>query len=128
MPETWQDLANSNRATAQNLVASRAVAVAHRSVANRAYYAVYAKLTFELLRLGYTPPQGRQGPSHAELRGRLMLAYFKQRYPQDWSSLDAYVRQSYDLRVVADYQPSTDFDEFDARQALYFMKRVFDFF
>lgn len=128
MTETWLELANHNRTMAQHMVAFPDLVRARRSVANRAYYAAYAKVTSELIRAGYTPPVGREGPSHSDLRGRLIGVFFSKRYPKDWHVLRDAVAILYDLRAIADYRPSVNFDEADARTAVHLMKRVFNFF
>jgi hypothetical protein len=129
MAQSWFDLASDSRRAANRLVSEN-----YRSCLNRAYYAVYSKVTFALAAApGVTFPAGREGPNHPGELGtggirRLIETSMPgmERSRRVW--LSELVGRLYTLRIDADYKPSVAVDAGDAREAVSIMKDVFDAF
>ena len=105
-----------------------------RSCLSRAYYAVYAKVTFDLSALaGVTFPLGDEGPKHP---GRSGTGGIRRLVTDKLTTLDAPRREKlseligrlYAMRCAADYHPSIAVDSRDAREAISIMNTVFDVF
>lgn len=121
----WLDLARENRKTASWLVETGRPE-AFRSGISRAYYAVYAKLSHELVLAGKAQ-WFTNGPPHRGLpkliKNELVHLSISQR--------EALVRQFaalYRLRIFADYRPDDEAEAVDAREAVALMKKAFDAF
>jgi len=117
---TWQDLASENRAAASILFEAKN----YRSSINRAYFAVYARATHALSTLSIDMPQGREGPKHSKLRP-MVEANLVAVQPDRCEALSRNIGELYYLRLRADYAPSDNVDEKDARAALGLMKKTF---
>jgi len=118
--ETWRDLGSKNRTSANQLFA----AGQWRSCASRAYYALYAELTHQLLQAKISMPTGRGNPKHANLSmlvGNNLIAV----RPQSRWRLSGLVKKLYDLRIMADYLPNVDIAEPEARIAMGLMDQAF---
>jgi uncharacterized protein (UPF0332 family) len=114
---TWNDLATQGFSSASSLFQA-----GHwRGAINRAYYAVYSKVTYCLLRQGVTTPAGPQGPTHAKMAPLLQNHLAGKLGKKEI----ARVTTLYNMRIVADYRPSSFVREDDARDALGHMQYVF---
>jgi hypothetical protein len=129
MAETWFTLAAAARRAASELVHDHP-----RGCVNRAYYAAYSKITFDLARQpGVAFPAGDEGPRHPGRTGtggirRLIEAHMMQMDAPKRQKLSELIGRLYTLRCVADYRPSMDLDARDAREAISIMNTVFDSF
>ena len=93
----------------------------------RAYYAVYSKVTHDLVALGVPMPVGREGPGHpghfpggrADDKGirRLIVGRPTQFDLAKRQALSDLVGALYTLRLYADYHPSIEVADADAREA-----------
>ena len=121
---TWRQIGDDNRAAAAGLVGDH-----YRSCVSRAYYAAYARITHELDRLpGVTFPAGREGPSHPGTRPdgsvgaggirRMIEEQLRGLDEADRLELSEALRELYTLRLHADYRPSEDVGETEARDAV----------
>ncbi len=105
-----------------------------RSCLSRAYYAAYSKVTHELAAApNVTFPQGREGPNHPGELGtggirRLIETSMSAMSQERRVKLSELVGALYVLRIAADYQPSSEIDAREAREAISMMKTVFDAF
>jgi hypothetical protein len=130
---TWQEMASESRKAANEMVKTR-----FRPCLSRAYYAVYSKVTQDLIAVGVPMPQEREGPNHpghlatgeAANKGirqmimdRLTTLDFKKR-----QALSELIGELYTPRLYADYRPSIDVDATDAREAVSMMNTVFEVF
>lgn len=121
--ETWLDLALRNRRDAAFLSKGGA----HRSAICRAYYAVYSRLAWDFQTFGVSMTDGREGPSHKKLRPLILKGPFNYTRRKR-EALSKMVGHLYDLRVLADYRPSTQIGPDESREAMALMKRIFDSF
>jgi uncharacterized protein (UPF0332 family) len=129
MPESWSDLANDARKAANHLVSDN-----YRSCVSRAYYAAYSKVTHALAAApGVTFPANRDGPNHPGETGtggirRLIVTSMPDMKRPRRENLSDMIGRLYTLRVFADYRPSVEVEDRDAREAISIMKTVFDYF
>ncbi len=100
---TWRDLAKDNRTAAYELETSKR----HRSSVSRAYYAVYSRVTEELVRIGLSMPAGMHNPQHQALPNLIGFNLSTISAPRRWR-LSGIVRRLFRLRVIADYVPETE--------------------
>jgi hypothetical protein len=126
--DLWLDLARDARHAANRLAGEN-----YRSCLNRAYYAAYSKITQELVNVGVTFPEGREGPSHpGPLGGGGIRKLIETRMPnmtkEKRDKLSELVGRLYTLRISADYKPSISIDGRDAREALSIMTKIFEAF
>ncbi len=119
----WLDLARDSRNAASRLIVDRH----SRSAISRAYYAVYSKVTHELLQNGVLMPKDREGPSHAKLRA-LVESNFYHMPREKREALSRMIGFLYAMRVMADYSPEALVDDRDSREAASMMKKSFDSF
>ena len=117
---SWRDMGIQNRTTANQLFKARQ----WRSCVSRAYYALYAELTHQLLRAKVSMPAGRGNPKHLALP-MLVGNNLTSIRPQARWRLSGLVKKLYDLRVMADYLPKIDIDESEARIAMGLMDQAF---
>ena len=118
----WKKVADDNYAAASTLVQSSDPKYC-RSAVNRAYYAVYARAAGALMKRGVAMPVDREGPTHAKLPSLIenhLIAMKGSRW-----TVSEYVRRLYKFRLVADYRPSDDMGDTEARNALTLMGNVF---
>jgi uncharacterized protein (UPF0332 family) len=115
----WQDMARDSYGAASSLADARR----WRSAASRAYYAVFAIVSFLLVRKGLQMPQGREAPSHARL-ARMVTDHLTELGDVRWRVFHR-IRALYALRLDADYVPSLPVDNTRVRQALAMMAEVF---
>lgn len=129
MPQVWFDLASDARKAASRLASEH-----YRSCLSRAYYAAYAKVTFDLTGIqGVSFPAGDEGPRHPGRTGtggirRLIEVHMTGLDEPKRVKLSELVGRLYTLRCVADYRPSMDVDARDAREALSIMNTIFESF
>ncbi len=129
MAESWYDLASNARKAASRLVSEN-----YRSCLNRAYYAAYSKVTFALAAApGVAFPAGREGPNHPGETGtggirRLILSSMPDMDQPRRIKLSELVGRLYTLRIDADYKPSVEVTDGDAREAVSIMNTIFDSF
>ena len=124
MVDTWLDLSRDCRKAASELVRKDRF----RSAAARAYYAVYSKVSYEIVLAGLPFPTNREGPSHHKLKHMIeenlsCLGDRDRRF-----ALSRIVSRLYVLRLDADYRPSILFGAREAREAVSLMNKVFDAF
>jgi uncharacterized protein (UPF0332 family) len=117
----WKTVAQDNYSAASALFTQRR----WRSAISRAYYAVYSLVGHALSAKGVTMPMGREGPSHKKVpvlveRNLLELRDVRWR-------VSKMVHDMYDYRLAADYKPSDDVGDADARKSLGLMRSVFVF-
>jgi len=109
---TWNDLGRDS------LGAARLVQLLHpRSSISRAYYAAHSVLAEALIGQGYTPPVGRQTPSH-EAQPGLIRRHFAARGTRFVRELQAVIRRLYAARLDADYNRRVTIDPEVSRQAV----------
>jgi uncharacterized protein (UPF0332 family) len=124
MPQSWMELAHDARNAANVLMAEDRF----RSVASRAYYAAYSKVTHELVVTAQLAmPPGREGPSHGRIRP-IIETSMPNMAQSKREKLSELVGRLYTLRIDADYKPSTTVDAREAREALSLMKTIFEAF
>ncbi|MCA9450171.1 MAG: HEPN domain-containing protein, partial [Candidatus Omnitrophica bacterium] len=63
MSDTWLDLARDSRQAANVMVQHGR----YRSAISRSYYAVYSRVTYELISSGVKMPASKEGPTHSKL-------------------------------------------------------------
>lgn len=129
----WIDLATDARKAANELVRTR-----FRSCLSRAYYAAFSKATYLLVEKGVPMPGGREGPPHpghlptgqASAGGirQLILSRLTDIDLPKRRKLSELIGELYTLRLYADYRPSVDIADVDAREAVSMMNTVFDAF
>jgi hypothetical protein len=101
---------------------------------NRAYYAAYSKVTFALAAApGVAFPAGREGPNHPGETGtggirRLIMSAMPNMEQAKRVKLSELVGRLYTLRIDADYKPSVEVEDGDAREAVSIMNTIFDAF
>lgn len=129
MPNSWFDLAADARKAANRLVSDN-----YRSCLSRAYYAAYAKVTFDLSGVaGVNFPVGDEGPKHP---GRTGTGGIRRLIEGNLISLDTPRRvklselmgRLYVMRCAADYRLSINVDSRNAREAISIMNTIFDSF
>lgn len=106
----------------------------YRACLNRAYYAAYSRVTFALAAAPNVMfPMGREGPNHpGELGNGGIRRLIETSMPgmelarRRW--LSGLVGRLYTLRIDADYHPSVEVDEGDAREAIAIMNNIFNAF
>ena len=118
---SWADLAKDNRTAAYEVFGHGR----WRTCLSRAYYAAYSEAAKHLIRQGVAMPKGREGPSHAKLPELIVDNLSRIGYEIRWK-LRGTITQLRDLRIMADYMPSSSVGEDDARSALSLMKQAFD--
>jgi uncharacterized protein (UPF0332 family) len=102
-----------------------------RSCVSRAYYAAYSKVTHELVvTAGLTMPTNREGPNHPGETGtggirRLIETSMPNMQQDKRVKLSEFIGRLYTLRIDADYKPSVEVGNRDAREALTIMNKVF---
>lgn len=121
---TWLEIARENRKAATTLSFDQ---ISPRSVISRAYYAVFAYVTHELLLVNVEIPASREAPSHQRLQSLVINRLSQFRLPKR-RSLAILVGSLYDLRIAADYMPSVEIDAREARHAVSIMNKVFEVF
>jgi uncharacterized protein (UPF0332 family) len=94
------------------------------STISRAYYAVYAKVTHELISIPMQMPKDRKGPSHQKLRS-LVIDNLKRLENPKRETVARMVRKLYELRIEADYRPTCEIGKIHGRQAIALMKKAF---
>ena len=129
----WDEVARGARGAANELVETR-----YRSCLNRAYYAVYSKVTHDLVECGVTMPQDMEGPRHpGHLPGgvardggirKLIVTRLTNLTVERREALSDLVGALYTLRLAADYHPSISIDDADAREAVSMMNTAFEDF
>jgi len=124
MSQIWLELARDARKSANALVR-----LGHfRSAVARAYYAAYSKVTHELaVTAGLPMPPNREGFSHARVRAVIETSMPNMTQPKR-EKLSELVGRLYALRIDADYKPSTEVDDTEAREAASLMKTIFESF
>lgn len=115
---TWEEIAQENFAAVVELVSRH-----WRSAVNRAYYAAYARIVAELQKAGVVFPTNREGPSHAKLPG-LVETHLMRVGQMRWR-VSELSRGLYSMRLIADYRPSEEVGDGDAREAVRMMRQVF---
>jgi uncharacterized protein (UPF0332 family) len=95
-----------------------------RSAVSRAYYAVYARISAALARLGVQMPAGREGPSHTRLPDLVVDQLKRLSKSLRWR-VAGMVRGLYNRRLSADYRPSVRIGNAQARGAANAMTEVF---
>lgn len=126
MAQTWLDMARDARRAASRLVTED-----FRSCVSRAYYAAYSKVTHELVvTAGLTMPTNREGPNHPGETGtggirRLIETSMPNMQQDKRVKLSEFIGRLYTLRIDADYKPSVEVGNRDAREALTIMNKVF---
>ncbi|RPI63315.1 MAG: HEPN domain-containing protein [Planctomycetaceae bacterium] len=116
----WNTMA-SNSYKAANLLMQEQC---DRSCISRAYYAAYSRATKALaMSGGATFSAGREGPTHSGLPG-MVETHLASLGEHRWRVSD-YLRTLYMLRLIADYRPSDEIENTDARKALELMGLVF---
>ena len=129
MPQTWFDLAKDARKAANQLVSNH-----YRSCVARAYYAAYSKVTHALAGApGVNFPARREGPHHPGEAGtggirRLIETSMPDMDRPRRLKLSELVGRLYSLRIFADYHPSVEVEDRDAREAIAIMNTVFESF
>jgi uncharacterized protein (UPF0332 family) len=116
--DDWRSIATSNYSAVGALVQRH-----WRSAISRAYYAVYARMVAELKKAGAAFPTGQEGPSHAKLPG-MIESHLKYAGDIRWR-LSGLITRLYNLRVIADYRPSDNVADGEARYAAVMMQQVF---
>lgn len=130
MPQTWFDLARDARRSASRQV----IEGNFRSCLSRAYYAAYSKVTHALgATPGVTFPTGREGPNHPGELGtggirRLIETSMPGMTYDRRAKLSELVGRLYTLRINADYKPSVEVGDREARIAISIMNTVFESF
>jgi hypothetical protein len=83
-------------------------------------------LTNVLSVAGANWPIGKEGPRHkALITGFVIESHLAERFSaSDRGRLIHHVNRLYKLRLMADYQPSIDVGEFDAKEGLAHMQRL----
>jgi len=129
----WHDMATESRKAANEMVKTR-----FRPCLSRAYYAVYSKVTQDLIAAGAPIPAGREGPNHpghlptgvAASKGirELIIQRLTNLDVKKRRALSEIVGELYTLRLYADYRPSIDVEASDAREAVSMMNTVFESF
>lgn len=133
--ETWFDLARNARKAANHLIREENF----RSCIARAYYAAYSRVAHELVATaGLTMPRNREGPNHPGEFGtggiRKMiessmpdpLQASGQMAQTRREKLSELIGRLYALRIAADYQPSMQVGQVDARAAISILNTIFD--
>lgn len=110
----WDRLAKENALTARRLGFN---GDALRSLVNRAYYAAYSRITFELLEAGAGPFGGRENPPHCVLP-KLVLSRLSRLPMRDRRKLSQTIRRLRTRREIADYKPRYSVDGKFGREAL----------
>jgi len=120
MQDSWRAVAQDRLEAAGELLPSRR----WRSVISRAYYAAYARISGALREVGFAMPTGREGPSHGQI-AEIVENNLSTVRREDRRLVSGRIRRLYNLRVMADYRPSTLVDNGEAREALRLMHDVF---
>lgn len=129
MPQSWFDLASDARKAANRMVSDH-----YRSSIARAYYAAYSKVTHALAGApGVSFPANREGPNHPGETGtggirRLIETSMPDMDQPRRVKLSELIGRLYTMRIFADYRPSVEVDDRDARDAISIMNTVFDSF
>jgi hypothetical protein len=118
--ENWRDLGMQNRTAAHELFGWKR----WRACVNRAYFAAYSRATDALLAVPISMPRGREGPNHIALPNAIGYNLTALGDQKRWKLADM-IRLLYDLRCLADYRPSVDVGESEARIALGLMRQAF---
>lgn len=118
--DQWLDIARENWAAARDLLSSQM----WRSSISRAYYAVYAAATAKLVDAGVDMPAGREGPSHARLP-QLVVDHLGGIDRADRGRLFGLIQLLYNLRLIADYRPTSDVQDGEGRNAYSAMRDSF---
>jgi len=117
---TWREMAADNRTAAYELFRDRR----WRSCVSRAYYSAYADVTRCLSAVGVNMPAGRNNPSHGSLPN-LIGNNLIPLNPQVRWRLAGLVHQMYQFRLIADYMPTVELVEDDARVSIGLLRQVF---
>ena len=117
---TWRNMAISSRTAAYELFE----ADRWRSVASRAYYAVYSEVTHALLQAGVVMPTARGNPAHAALPLLIGNNLISLSLAVRWR-LAGLVSDLYTFRIIGDYGPQVTFEEADAIMCLSMLKKAF---
>ncbi len=124
MSQTWLELARDARNAANTLLTQDL----HRSAVSRAYYAAYSKIAHELVATGgLAMPPDREGPSHGRVRPVIETSMPNMVQPKR-QKLSELVGRLYTLRIDADYKPSIEVENTEAREAISIMKTIFESF
>ena len=117
---TWDEIGRDSLEAAKLL----REAGRHRSSVSRAYYAVYARVTAELVEVIPFSPE-REGPSHKSLP--LLARNYLSRldFPTRLLLRDR-IQSLYDLRVEADYKPAKPITVAKAQVAIEQAEWVFE--
>jgi len=121
MAITWKTAAEDNYSAASVLFSQRR----WRSAISRAYYAVYSLVAHALSAKGIHMPMGREGPSHKRVPV-LVERNLQELRDVRWR-VSKMVQDMYNYRLGADYRPSDDVGDADARKSLGLMRTVFVF-
>ena len=119
---TWKDLAEDSRLAVHEMFDHRR----WRTCLSRAYFAVYSEATAELVLRGVVMPLRRSGPSHTKLPELVGNNLTGISHSMRWR-LAGIIKKLYELRIVADYIPSTPVDAREARLSLGLMNQAFRF-
>jgi hypothetical protein len=117
---TWNDLADESRTAAIELFRQKR----WRSFTSRAYFALYAAVSAQLIRGGLTLPADREGPHHVPLPTLIGMHLLALPGGPRWKVAEA-TRALYHYRRVGDYRPSRTIAHREARTALSLMNRAF---
>lgn len=104
---TWRDIATDSEFAARELLSRKR----WRSCASRAYYAVYSRMTHQLIHQGFRRGVGFRGnPAHDALSGMVSGTLRGLTAPRR-RRLKRAIERLYAYRVVADYFPGRTLDE-----------------
>lgn len=116
---SWREMSYDSLAAAKALLAAEHC----RSAVSRAYYAVYSRITAELVGKAMFP-DGYEGPHHEDLDD-LFFDYLSKVSIRDRWRYASSVKQLYVRRLEADYQPSATVDKALAMDVLVAASDVF---
>lgn len=95
-----------------------------RSCASRAYYAVFALITQQLIQLGQQPRQQFGTWSHERLPDMVRI-HLKPGSEASAGNLSYAVWRLYRLRIAADYIPNREFGKREAFESMGLMAQIF---
>ena len=79
----------------------------YRSSTSRAYYAAYSLVTSSLIEVGYQPPKALDGPAHSSMRALIEVHFIMRLGLRKAVALSSHLGRLYDLRLAADYRPTS---------------------
>ncbi|MEM6313318.1 MAG: HEPN domain-containing protein [Planctomycetota bacterium] len=119
MAETWQQLAQDNRTAAFEAFDRRR----WRTCVSRCYYSVFDLVSHQAELRKVQMPTQREGPTHRQLT-RIVTENLGL-HNDIAGELVGVCGKSYELRILADYYPSSTCSERTARDALRLVRRCF---